>query len=87
MLTVKAVIDKITADNVEENNEMVILTTHLSQASNLVDHNLKKIKLHGVRENSCSLMESFLAGRKYFVEVQGAKSMLKSLLNCSVIQG
>ena len=65
------------------------MTTDRSSKYDLVDHRIlvKKLEFHRVGNRSCTLMGSFLKGRKYFVEVQGAKSAIKSLKDCSVIQG
>ena len=88
-LTAKAVIDKNAADKVEDHEETVLLTMDLSQAYDLVDHKImiKKLKFHGVGENSCRLVQSFLADRGYYVEVQGAKSKMMKLMGVSVVQG
>ena len=71
MLTAKAVIDKLTADSIENNKETAILTTDLTAAYNLVDHRIliKKLSFHRVGKGACELMESFLSDRKIFVEV------------------
>merc|ERR1711954_342934 len=47
--TAKAVIDKMSADKLEDHEESIILTTDLSKAYDLVDHDLlvKKLGFHG----------------------------------------
>merc|ERR1711954_328067 len=47
--TAKAVIDKLTADKIEECDESIVMATDLSQAYGLVDHNIliHKFRFHG----------------------------------------
>ena len=62
--TATAVIDKMTSDSVEDSEETVILTTDLSAAYNLVDHQtlLAKLEYHGVEKSSIQFTRSFLHG-------------------------
>merc|ERR1711954_396370 len=84
-MSAKAMLDKVNADTVEEKENVAILTTDLSQAFDLVDHQLleEKLKFHGVGKATREIIRSFLANREYFVEVQGARSAIKKLKGCS----
>ena len=68
--TAKAIIDKLTADNIEDCEESIVMATDLSQAYDLIDH---------------STLASFLPDRKFFVEVQGSRSGIKELRGCLLV--
>ena len=88
-LTAKMAIDKAVADKAETWDKSIIIATNLSQAYDVVDHDIlvEKLKFHGVRNESCKLIKSFLINRTFQVDVQGFKSKEYGLHDVSVIQG
>ena len=64
-MTAKAVIEKEEADIKESEEEVIILATDLSQAFDLVDHELliQKMRFHGVGEVSCKLLSMWESQR------------------------
>ena len=67
----------------------MVLATGLSKAYDLIDHDvlIKKLEFYGCSHESTQFIRSFLSERNFFVEVQGFRSPLKQLGDCSVIQG
>merc|ERR1711954_99212 len=72
-LTAKTAIDKAVADKTEKWKESIVMATDLSQAFDVVDHEIlaQKLKFHGAKESACKLISSFLKDRTYQVDVQG----------------
>ena len=66
-----------------------LLTTDLSSAFDLVDHELllEKLSYYGIQQKTTDILRSFLTNRKVFTEIQGFRSMTKYQEPCSVIQG
>ena len=61
---------------------MLLLLLHLSAAFDTVDHSTLLLRLRtrfGVKGSVLALFESYLASRKYYVQVEGYKSSLRSL--------
>merc|ERR1711954_282261 len=69
-MSAKAIRDKMNADNIENHDEVILLTTDLSQAFDLVDNEtlLEKMKFHRVGKVSRETLKSFLQDRKFLVE-------------------
>ena len=82
-------IDKMMADKAENCAASLVLSTDLSQAYDMVNHNLllRKLHQHGVSEGSIELLKNFLNNRSFFIDVQGVKTSTIPLGSCSVIQG
>ena len=53
----------------------------LSKAFDTINHNilLKKLHYYGIRNNSLSLLESYLSNRQQYVEINGKKSSLTNI--------
>ena len=88
-LSTKLMINKYATDKVEDCNSPVLLATDLSQAYDLVTHEIlvKKLAFHRVSKSGCRLIASFLKGRSFVVDVQGFREAKQLLHHCSVIQG
>ena len=88
-MTAKLMIDKHITDKAENCHGSLVLATDLTQAFDIISHNLliEKIKHHGIHPTSLNLLKSFLGERNYFVEVQGYRSVFKNQGKVSVIQG
>ena len=59
-LTTKMAIDKAAADKIDNCGQSILFATDLSQAFDLVSHEIliDKLRFHGVNENGCKLMET-----------------------------
>ena len=88
-LTAKAKIDADLMAGMDSNKHVILFQTDLSSAYDLVDHKilLAKFKFYGVQDHSLKLLESYLADRKMFVEVQTYRSQDIQMEPVSVIQG
>merc|ERR1711954_349084 len=88
-LSAKICIDKSIAETEEEWECDMVLATGLSKAYDLIDHDIlvRKLEFYGCSKESTNFIQSFLSDRSFFVEIQGFCSSLKSLGNCSVVQG
>ena len=73
----------------EKKNTVAVMTTDLSAAFDLVDHNLliEKLKFYGLQNEACTLLENFLKDRKVYTQIQGFNSDIEAAQPCSVIQG
>ena len=61
---------------------MLLLLLDLSAAFDTVDHSTLLLRLRtqfGVKGSALAWFESYLASRKYYVQVKGCKSSLRSL--------
>ena len=61
---------------------MLLLLLDLSAAFDTVDHSTLLLRLRtrfGVKGSALAWFESYLASRKYYVQVEGCKSSLRSL--------
>ena len=78
ILTAKSVIDLMLNKIKEDKKEAAIITTDLSVAFDTCDNLmlLGKLEHNGIRGKSLSIFETYLIGRKAFVEVQGFNSNL-----------
>ena len=68
---------------------MLLLLLDLSAALDTVDHSTLLLRLRtrfGVKGSALALLESYLVSRKYYIQVEGCKSSLRSL-DSSVPQG
>ena len=73
----------------ESKDTVAIITTDLSAAFDLVDHELliKKLEYYGLEKDASELLENFLSDRKVFTQIQGFNSEISNAHPCSVIQG
>ena len=76
-------------ENQDNQKHSAIILTDLSSAFDTCDHRLliDKAEHIGVRGNALTVLESYLAQRQSFVEIQGYYSTTKLIGNKSVIQG
>merc|ERR1712081_149497 len=76
-------------ENQDNQKHSAIILTDLSSAFNTCDHCLliDKAEHIGVRGNALTVLKSYLAQRRSFVEIQGYYSTTKLIGNKSVIQG
>ena len=88
-VTAKAILDNVASKGVENKNIVLTVTTDLSAAYDIIDHEilLDKLSNVGFEDNALLLMRSFLDNRKMFVEIQGFESTATTIGPYSVIQG
>ena len=89
IIAAKIEIDKEIAKQKDNGNKVAILSTDLSMAYDTVDHRLLLAKLEhiGLRGKIYNMISSYLAGRKFYTEVQGFNGPIKEMPDTSVIQG
>ena len=67
---------------IDDNRSVLLLLLDLSAAFDTVDHSTLLLRLRtrfGVKGSALAWFESYLASRKYYVQVEGYKSSLRSL--------
>ena len=75
--------------NKDLGNKVAVLSTDLSSTYGNVEHMLLMTKLEhmGFRDKAYRLIESYLADRTFYTEVQGFSSGVKFMPTVSVVQG
>ena len=88
-MTALMAIDKDIKTTKAKKKTSSLLTTDLTSAFDLVDHELliEKMKFYGIQKDTTDIISSFLSNRKVFTELQGFRSSTKNQEACSVIQG
>ena len=74
---------------IDDNRSVLLLLLDLSAALDTVDHSTLLLRLRtrfGVKGSALTWFESYLTSRKYYVQVEGCKSSLRSL-DSGVLQG
>ena len=67
---------------IDDNRSVLLLLLDLSAAFDTVDHSTLLLRLRirfGVKGSPLAWFETYLASRKYYVQVEGYKSFLRSL--------
>ncbi len=88
--TIQAVLEFCadTIDSLENKNVTMATFLDLSKAFDTIDHNilLRKLEMYGIRGVALKWFESYLSGRKHFIQYKSTLSMCQSML-CGVPQG
>ena len=88
--TIHAVTEFVThtIEALENKTATLSVFLDLSKAFDTIDHNimLKKLEFYGIRGIALNWFESYLTGRKQFVQFNNEKSILEDII-CSVPQG
>ena len=81
--TAKMVLEKTMEDKRESHQASLILNNNLSQAYDLINHDIliQKLSHHGVGKESCEILKNFLKDRQFYVDVSNNLSLtIKQLI-------
>ena len=88
-ISAKVVLDNAAHEILDQNKYGIMVSTDLTSAFDVVDHQIlkKKLRFYGIKGKMMKLLESYLTNRKQYVEVQTQKLRMTKSLECSIIQG